>query len=55
MLLVLLGYLICHQIVLVRRSENVDKLIFENMLTQYLRMEKVDEELELDMIIPAAL
>lgn len=32
-----------------------DQLFFGNMLTHYLRKEEVDEELEFDIIIPAAL
>lgn len=49
------GHLIRHQIAQVRRSKKVDRLFFENMLTQYLRKEEVGEERESNMTIPTAI
>ncbi|XP_075091938.1 uncharacterized protein LOC142172071 [Nicotiana tabacum] len=45
------GHLICYQMTQVRTSKKIDRMPFANMLTQYLRQEKLEEEKEFDHII----
>lgn len=43
-----------HQMAQVQMSNNVEKIFFGNVLTQYLRAEAVDEDPDFNMIIPTA-
>lgn len=47
--------LICHQMVQVRKRKRIYRLFFDNLLTQYLRKEEVEEEREFNIVIPAPL